>query len=312
MKRPGIAAGVLVLVFVLVWWLRPSAKPVPPPAAPPVTQASPAPAAPAPAIRPAATAPAPAIKVAASPPPPLPEDLRSARRLSDVFDQLLRRAESGDVAAMAALGTRLVPCEQASLRRLREQLRDDADSPGNAVTSAAATANYERRLGGQHNDIADCEAVPGPLRDGGLDWLERAAATGYGEAQVAYADAVFDQFTQLDDDEAVARIEDYRRRRDLARRFLAEAVAHCATRALFTQYYWGELLFDPRDERAYAINLGAATDAVARIDVEQGLPATARQERQRQFDARLQKFDEAARAEARRRGEAQFKLCAGH
>lgn len=310
MRRPGLAL-VLLVTALLAWrfWPAPvSAAPdasPPPPAelTAPAMQAEPAPSArPAPAVAPAA---APAAPVE----PPLPPHLRTARRLSEVFDELLRRAESGDVSAMRELGSRLVRCRDSSLRRLRREIREDSEvRPG---LNAAAQANARRQQENLRDDIADCEAVPDAVRNSGLDWMERAAATGSGAAQVDYVEFAFGAFMQMDDDEVVAEIDEIRRRRDLARRFVAEAMAHCAPRASFVQYYWGDLLFDHGDARAYAINLAAATDAVARLDIAEGAPATIVQGRQRQFESALRGFDAAARAEALRRGEAQFKACAG-
>lgn len=311
MKHRGIALALFVTLVPALAWLLWPARPAPAPATSPATVAIPAapvtPAGPLPA--PAARAAPTAASAASAQPPPLPRHLRTTRRLSAVFDELMRRAESGEVASMRELGSRLVRCRDSSLRHLRQELReDDAVPPG---MDATAQANARRQMDDMREDIADCEALPDTVRNSGLDWMERAAATGNGEAQVDYVEHAFGAFAALDDDEVVAQIEEFRRHRDLARGYAAEALARCAPRASFVQYYWGNLLFDHRDARAYAINLAAATDAVARLDSAQGASAAIVQRRQREFDAALQNFDEAARAEARRRGEARFNACAG-
>ncbi len=311
MRRRGIASALLVaLVPALAWLLwpvrhgpgTPAGAPVP--VAPPPAPSTPSPATPSPPAPPAAVP-----QAASVAPPPLPDHLRREPRLSKVLDELLRRAESGDVAAMQALGSRLTRCSDSALRHQRRQLRDDSAQLTDQETPAAA--NARRQADNQRNDIADCEALSDDLRNSGLDWMERAAATGSGAAQVDYVEFAFGSFMALDEDEVVAQIEDFRRRRDLARRFADEALAHCAPRAEFIRYYWSNLLLDKRDPRAYAIEVATAVDALARNDVAQGAPASTVQERQRTFDSLLQDFGAAARAEARRRGEARFNACAG-
>ncbi|HVH33835.1 MAG TPA: hypothetical protein VM847_06975 [Tahibacter sp.] len=315
MRRRGFALALLVaLVPALAWLLWPARRettapvqaPVPAEPSPPAS-ATPPPQAPSPQAPGVASS---VPRAASAEPPPLPDHLRREPRLSKVLDELLRRAESGDVAAMQALGSRLTQCSDVALRHLRRQLREDIAQLTDQETPAAA--NARRQVDNLRNTIADCEALPADLRDSGLDWMERAAATGSGAAQVEYVEFAFGSFMSLDEDEVVAQIEDFRRRRDLARRFADEALAHCAPRAEFIRYYWANLLLDQRDPRAYAIEVATAVDALARDDVARGAPASTVQERQRTFDSLLQKFDEAARAEARRRGEAQFNACAGH
>lgn len=314
MRRRGFAPALLVaLVPALAWLLWPARRETTAPVRAPVPAepSPPAPSMPPPqAPSPQASGVASSLPRAASvEPPPLPDHLRREPRLSRVLDELLRRAESGDVAAMQSLGSRLTPCSDSALSRLRRQLREDAAQPTDRETPAAV--NARRQVENLRNNIADCEALSDDLRNSGLDWMERAAATGSGTAQVEYVEFALGSFMSLDEDEVVAQIEDFRRRRDLARRFADEALAHCAPRAEFIRYYWANLLLDRRDPRAYAIEVATAVDALARSDVAQGAPVSTVQQRQRDFEVVLQGLDEAARAEARRRGEARFNACAG-
>jgi len=307
MKRLIVVLAAVALL--LAWWLWPAVRttrPADPLAATGATAVDARPAAP----------PASRARAAPKDPAPLPPHLLAPSWLPDVLDELLKRAESGDVAAMQVLGVRLSGCEDDALHHLRQQLRDDeVDVFGMraqaAASSAGAKGNLQRGQDRMRQMIAECEGVPELLRSSGLDWLAKAAATGYSQAQLNYVRTVLAAFRRLDQDEAVARIEEFRERRILARRYLADAVARCLPGALRLQADGGKALFDNRDRHAYRLNQAAALYAAQREEETQ-VPAGMRDDPQNLFNYLTRDLDEPARAEARRRGEAQFQACAGH
>lgn len=309
MKRAWIVlpAGLLAAA----WWLWP--EPLRSPVVAPPVAPAPAPAAVVPGV--AATAAGVADTPMAAPePPPLPQHLVRTASLAAVLDELLPRAESGDVAAMQELGRRLSRCSANVLRHGR------ADMEGRKTTLAELSggnpeefhANLRRGLEDDQRRLDECEAVPEPLRSSGAGWLEKAAASGSGAAQLSYVQEALYEFTLLDEQQAVAQVEEFLRRRDLARRFLAEAMTHCAPGALRTQLDFGKYLFDHGDRRDYAISRAASADALLREYRAQGAPAVAVEAMRGEFDYLVKELDAPARAAAQRRGEAMFNTCAPH
>ncbi|MCQ4163394.1 hypothetical protein [Tahibacter harae] len=311
MKRAWIALPAALLA--LAWWLWPAPlrSPVvapPAPAAPP--EAVPGVAATAGA---ADTPPQPAAPSAAAPqPPPLPQHLIRTTSLAAVLDELLQRAESGDVAAMQELGRRLNRCSANVLRHGHADIEDRKANLAQAYVGNPEDfrANLRRGLEEDQRRLDECKAVPEPLRSSGVDWLEKAAATGSGTAQLVYVQEALYEFTLLDEHQAVAQIDEFLRRRDLARRFLAEAMTHCVPDALRTQLDFGKYLFERKDPRDYAINRAAAADALLREYRAQGAMAVAVENMQGEFDYLAKELDAPARAAAQRRGEAMFNTCA--
>lgn len=312
MKRAWIVLPAALLA--LAWWLwpvplrSPTVVPALMPAAPPSDAAAGA----AGAVNASPqTASPPSTK--APQPPPLPQHLiLGAPPLSAVLDELLQRAESGDVAAMQELGRRLNRCSANVLRHGRAdiQQRKAALAEAYADESEAFKANIQRALDQDQQQLADCEAVPEALRRSGADWLEKAAATGSGPAQLTYVQEALYEFPLLSEDQAVTQIDEFLRRRDLARRFLAEAMTHCVPEALRTQLDFGKYLFDHKDRRDYAINRAASAAALLREYRAQGAAAVAVEAMQGEFDYLAKELDAAARADAQRRGEAMFNTCA--
>lgn len=310
MRRAWLALPVVALA--LAWWLWP----VPlrsPTLAPPESPAAAASSVAAPAAVAADASPSAAATSAAVPqPPPLPQHLIRTSQLSAVLDELLQRAESGDVAAMQELGRRLSRCSDNVLQHARAGIaREKKALTGDyAAESDAFKANIRRTMESDQRELDECEALPQPLRSSGPEWLERAAASGSGAAQLAYVQNALYEFTLLGEDEAVGQIDEYLRRRDLARRFLAEAMTHCVPEALRTQLDFGKFLFDHKDRRDYAINRAASADALLREYRAQGAPGVATEAMQGEFDYLAKELDPVARADAQRRGEAMFNTCA--
>jgi hypothetical protein len=318
MKRGVIGSvAVLLAVALAVWWWqgRSSGPDVAPPAVPVPSETQKVLVA-TPATDTASTAPiAAAPRPAPAEPAPLPPHLKQARSLSQVLDELVGRAESGDPAAMLELGQRLSYCDSNGLRRERRQLQYDQKSlSGEAVEeadySAAAKANVERRMEAVQRQIDECEALPENLRSSGFEWMEKAAASGWGKAQLQYVEFALGNMRGLDEHQAIAQIEEFQRRRELARRFLADAMTHCVPDALRVQTFASDLLFDGSNTRDYAINRAAAADAAVREGIASGAEAAYIQSQQGGFDYFMAGLDEVARAEARRRGEAMFNTCA--
>ena len=240
------------------------------------------------------------------------ENQQSQQRFQQLLDELLQRAESGDVAAMQELGRRLNRCSANVLRHGHADIEDRKANLAQAYVGNPEDfrANLRRGLEEDQRRLDECEAVPEPLRSSGVDWLEKAAATGSGTAQLVYVQEALYEFTLLDEHQAVAQIDEFLRRRDLARRFLAEAMTHCVPDALRTQLDFGKYLFERKDPRDYAINRAAAADALLREYRAQGAMAVAVENMQGEFDYLAKELDAPARAAAQRRGEAMFNTCA--
>lgn len=314
----NIAAAVVVTLGLSgagwLWFATPSA----PPAKAPVATPTPAAATPA---SPPSTVTSPA-SVAAEPsiapplpaePLPLPPALRKARWLSEVYEELLQRAEAGDVAAMLELGHRLSLCSDNEMASQRQQLQRDRKSLSGDEKhewSPTAQANIQKRIDTTLRVFAECEALPQSQRSRGFDWMEKAAASGWGKAQLDYVQFALGEFRALHEDEAIIQIEEFLRRRALAQRFMAEALTHCVPEALNVQTFAAGLLFGGRDSRDAAINRAAAADAAAREGSASGAQAVYIEGREHDFNYFLGDLDAAARAEARRRGEAMFNTCA--
>lgn len=316
MNRGMAAAVVAMLGLILSAWLWFATPSVPPAKA---LAAAPTPAAATPAGTPStdtgtasvATEPGVAHPLPAEP-PPLPAALVEARWLSEVHDELLQRAEGGDVAAMLLLGHRLIPCSDNDLASQRQQLlrdRKTLSSDDEDERKPTVRTTTQKRIDTILRMIAECEALPESERGRGFDWMEKAAASGWGKAQLSYVQLALGEFSSLHEDEAIIQIEEFLRRRALAQRFMAEAMTHCAPGALNVQTFAANLLFGGRDARDAAINRAAAADAAAREGIATGAEAAYIDGRQRDFDYFLGDLDATARAEARRRGEAMFNTC---
>lgn len=315
MKRASAAGIALALLLAAwLWFATPSAPPAQAPAAAPMPSTATQASTPSGSTDTISVAPPPsATRPLPAEPPPLPPALKDARWLSEVQDELLQRAEAGDVAAMLELGDRLIPCSDNGLAGLRRGLQQDRKSllgDEKHDWSPAAQANIQKRVDTTLRVLAECEALPQNQRGRGFDWMEKAAASGWGKAQLDYVQFALGEFNALDQDEAITQIEEFLRRRQLAQRFMAEAMTHCVAEALNVQTFAAVRLFGGGDARDAAINRAAAADAAAREGSATGAHAIYIDGRQRDFDYFLTGLDDAARAEARRRGEAMFNTCA--
>lgn len=310
--RAAVAVAV-ALGLVLSGWLWFIRQPAAPAGVPAPVAAAPAYTAPKTAQTIRATPGSAATRPAAAEPPPLPPALKSARWLSEVHAELLQRAEGGDVAAMLELGYRLLPCSSNGMANQRRYLqsyqsyqRGNEDGP----LSAAVQANVKKNIDTALRMLAECEGLPESQRGRGIDWMEQAAASGWGKAQLDYVEFALGEFRTLDENQAITQIEEFLRRRELAQRFLAEAMTRCVPLALNVQTFASDLLFDGGNARDYAINRAAAAVAAEREGMAAGADTLYLENRRSEFYSFVGELDDAARAEAHRRGEAMFNTCA--
>jgi hypothetical protein len=310
MRRVFFAALVF-FVAVLAWVLWRQARPVGDAAPPPQAQAQQdAPSSPGQAAPPAAeTAPRAEVLVQAAAPPPLPPELKAAPRLSGVYAELLQLAQGGDVRAMQELGERLLRCSESGLGRERRQLARDEQRTTRPGEHYEAREEIRRRtIENARSLIADCEALSAAERGSGADWLQRAADLGYGPAQLSYAETALADYRWYSNERVVAEIDEIIRRRELARRYIGEALTHCMPGALGAQARTLSLLFDGGDARALALAQAAASDAALR-------EATAANPSvwsgfAEDIELAAHHLDAAGLAEARRQGEAMYQACA--
>lgn len=302
------AAAAAVLVALLVWWMtQRTARDVAPLPAPPAATASAPPivAKPEQGRRPAA--------VANQAPPassPLPPALRDrSRRLPEVYAELLRLAGAGSVEAMHELSARLYFCTPGHRQALELALMLERERglPPNA--DAGLRENRAQYLAAQQRRIDDCAAVPADAPSS-LDWLQRAGEMGYGPAQLDYVQQALAEYAGSEADAIADRIEEILRRRDLARRFMAEAMTHCVPGALQVQVANAQYLFDATDTQAHRIAHAAAAAALWRETAAANGDADHVANLQGDVEHLMRGLDEVSRATALRQGEAMYNSCA--
>lgn len=201
------------------------------------------------------------------------------------FPQLRADAEGGDVDAQIDLGTWLARCvtqgQPGYGDQVARQFEATAASGLPGTEWRGALLEQQRRV----RDMlllehADCVLMAESGVDPSHLWLERAARTGSIEAKVAYAAMALDEFrADADTNGATARylanLEEIVRRRDLARRWLAEALRAGSIDGLqlLVRAYAGEHPLYPHDARQAAIHRHALELARAR---QSGDPAQLR------------------------------------
>ena len=192
------------------------------------------------------------------------------------FPQLRADAERGDVDAQIDLGTWLAKCvtrgQPGYGDKVMRQFEATAASGLPGTEWRGALLEQQRKV----RDMlllehADCVLMAESGVDPSHLWLERAARTGSMEAKIAYAEMALDEFrADTDTNGATARylanLEEIVRRRDLARRWLADALHAGSIDALqlLARAYAGEHPLYPRDARLAAIHRHALSLAQAR------------------------------------------------
>ncbi|TDR43005.1 hypothetical protein DFR29_1079 [Tahibacter aquaticus] len=303
-RHYALLLAVVVLAALVMWRWRAGQT------APPVAIA-PTPA----VVAPPAVAAAPPVPVALSQPPPLlPSSLPAALRtrhapLTQVYAELVKLAQSGNVEAMHELASRLYFCtaERRQALQLSIELEQGRELPLNADEGyRKIRADYVAQ---QQARLDECAIVPAGAPSA-LDWLQRAGEMGYGPAQLDYVQQAMGDYGVAEPNAVAEQIEEILRRRELARRFMAEAMTHCVPGALRYQAGNSEILFDAGNAQAYAISRAAAADALWRETAatnEHGeLAARLRED----FDFLARELDEVSRAAAQRQGEAMYNTCA--
>lgn len=160
----------------------------------------------------------------------------------------------------------------------------------------------------QQVKIDECTIVPADAPSA-LDWLQRAGEMGYGPAQLDYVQQAMGDYGVAEPHEVAGQIEEILRRRDLARRFMAEAMTHCVPGALRYQAANSEILFDAASAQAYAISRAAAADALWRETAAAHGDADYAARLREDFDFLARELDEVSRAAAQRQGEAMYNTC---
>lgn len=305
------AVAAAVLIALLVWWITPrtTSETLAPPVAVASTSSSEASVAmkSEQARRNAATANQPPLSPVISESPP-DELFYRTTALKEIYADLLRWAEAGNVEAMHELSARLYFCSPGH-RQALELAVMAAQARELPPLSDPAFANGAQYMAAQQRRIDDCNAVPANAPSG-LDWLQRAGELGYGPAQLDYVQQALNDYAGNEIDEVADSIEEILRRRDLARRFMAEAMTHCVPGALRFQAANAQYLFDARDARAYRIARAAAAAALWRETAAANGHADHVANLQNDFDFLAQELDEVSRAAALRQGEAMFNSCA--
>lgn len=304
------AAAAAVLIALLAWSMtQQTARDVSPLPAPPAATLSEPPVAakPAQAQRQAAAAHQPSPS---APSPALPPALRDrSKPLPAVYAELLRLAEAGHVEAMHELSARLYFCTPGHQQALELAVMLERERGLPPDADAGLRANRAQYLAAQQRRIDECAAIPADAASG-LDWLQRAGEAGYGPAQLDYVQQALAEYAGSEADAVVDQIEEILRRRDLARRFMAEAMTHCVPGALQFQAANAHYLFDAADAQAYRIAHAAAAAALWRETAAANGDADHVANLQRDVDHLLQGLDEVSRATALRQGEAMFNSCA--
>ncbi|MBB5208489.1 hypothetical protein [Chiayiivirga flava] len=201
-----------------------------------------------------------------------------APRAPRSFVALRTDAEAGDVGAQIDLGVWLARCitqgEPGYADTIVRQYEATAASGLPGTQWRGALLDQQRtvrdRLLLEH---ADCVL----LAESGIEpshvWLERAARSGDIEAKVAYAARALDEFVRVDADVAggtvhyLDNLEEIVRRRDLGRRWLADALRAGSVDALqlLARAYAGDHPLYPPDPRQAAIHRHALALAQARL-----------------------------------------------
>lgn len=237
-----------------------------------------------------------------------PELFYRTTALRDIYADLLHWAEAGNVEAMHELSARLFFCSP-NRRRALEQAVMAEQRRELAPLSDPAFANRAQYMAAQQRRVDDCNAVPADAPSG-LDWLQRAGEMGYGPAQLDYVQQALADYAGSEADEVVDGIEEILRRRDLARRFMAEAMTHCVPGALQFQVANAQYLFDSSDAQAYRIAHAASAAALWRETAAANGDAEHVANLQRDVEHLMRGLDEVSRAVALRQGEAMFNSCA--
>lgn len=313
-RRVRIGAAVTVLTLLaglLAWSLTPLPSADAPSAPHPPAASSAATASAVPQQQPSTRASERAATLYRTPVPgaALPPALRNRRApLPAIYAELLRLAEAGNVEAMHELSARLYFCTPGHRQALELAIlaERERELPPNA--DAGLRENRAQYLAAQQRRLDDCAAVPADAPSG-LDWLQRAGEMGYGPAQLDYVQQALSEYAAGDIDGVADQIEEILRRRDLARRFMAEAMTHCVPGALQFQAANAEYLFDAADAQAYRIARAAAAAALWRETAANGDPQHVAS-LQQDFDFLARELDEVSRAAALRQGEAMFNSCA--
>lgn len=158
--------------------------------------------------------------------------------LGEAVQTLREYAEAGDTDAAVELSWRLSVCTEPALRRAETQARferedmerERADDTVALELRATRLANAQERLDEAETQRKACLALPADVRDGWLDWIDRAAQAGNTAAMRGYARVAARQYYTVDDvrNDLDAAIE----RRDKSRAYLDEALARGDAQAL--------------------------------------------------------------------------------
>jgi hypothetical protein len=189
--------------------------------------------------------------------------------------------------------------QQQKYRRVLQGLQDAPD------VTAEAIASYQAVVDNVEQYLDRCAKLPEPLRDQGSAVLERLAEAGYPHARVTYVRSVFYDYVGLPPGEVIEDIDEVIRRRDLARRYLALAVANCEDgvwSARFDAQGSGLLPDDP-------VARVAAMQAYYRYMMQRGAEAGQLQHIHDTLDAAAQSLDDAGRSRALQMGEADIARC---
>jgi hypothetical protein len=150
--------------------------------------------------------------------------------LGEAVETLRAYAEEGDADAAVELSWRLSACTERALRRSdesaegdRRMIEDDkSDDRLSDELRAARKENVQRRIDERIQLRRDCRALPADLRDGWLEWIDRAAQAGNTAAMRGYARMAIGEYYSASD--VRADIDEAIERRDKARAYLAEAL----------------------------------------------------------------------------------------
>ena len=247
-------------------------------------------------------------------------DASSPVRASQPGDAARRTdAGTGSGEAMLQRGLALLPCSEPRLARQRQRLsgRDnvlrtlDAALARKAYADIGETELHKERdkVAGlaqlERDVIAGCEGIPAAERDNGLALMQRAAEAGVPGARTAYARNAFEDYVTAAD--VWQDLDEARRRRDLARRFLDEAKVQCDPDVWSARFdLRGVAALDSHDAAAQV----AIIQAYYSAQLARGEDAAHLQHVRDTLDAAAEGLDPAARERAVRQGEADVARCA--